>query len=127
MRTFIELKALSLSCKDKSQGKMLTRSFRLFFNYNEDTVELISRYDGQLICSTNAKDETTVHIKEDISQWLLATLHRYYSIYFETIKSPEGVKLHHTHYLYSGNHSKVVYIPGKTIVKNDTIIHSRQL
>jgi len=121
--TFLDLKKMALSCKNRKKGKMLTSSFRLWYDDTRNTVKLISRYDETIFMETNQNDLTTVLIPSThISGWITSKVNTMYGVYFKALQGYPGIKRHNSHTVRANNET-YIYIPYLTIICNGTMVN----
>jgi len=122
--TFLDLKKMALSCKNRKKGKMLTSSFRLWYDDTRNTVKLVSRYDETIFMETDQNDLTTVLIPSThISGWITSKVNTMYGVYFKSLQGYPGIKRHNSHTVRTNtNNETYIYIPYLTVICNGTMI-----
>ena len=121
-RLFKKLKKQALSCTDLTQGHMLSCSFRLFYNEDNNTVQLIDRHNKEIIAQTNNFNITRILIKPNyIMQYVSSKLMLLYGVKFQKIQGYPTITRFHSYYIVSKT-GKYIYIPRETYVAGGQIV-----
>lgn len=119
---FSKLKQLALSCRSKRDGKMLTASFRLWYDGSTNSVKLISRYNQTLFMQTFADSVTRIMIpNHDITGWMSQIIINTYGVRFKTIQGHPGIKQHNSHTIIL-NDERYIYIPTLTEIRDGKLV-----
>jgi len=114
--TYANAKENALRGRNKNEGWMMNQNHRLWYNETKDEIQLISRYDNNILATTRNDNTTVISIKNNkCYQSDIRVLDKLYGVFLHSIQNNIGIKIHNRYYVSTAG-QKHVYIPDRTVV-----------
>jgi len=106
----------ALRGRNKNEGWMMNQNHRLRYNEDKDEIQLISRYNDEILATTRNDNTTLISIKNDrCYQADIRVLDKLYGVFLHSIQGNVGIKIHNRYYVSTVG-AKHIYVPGGTVV-----------